>query len=221
MRDVTLAFAVLSTEALPLPPVSRHSCSGSKRPRATPGRPGYRSPSAGRGPTKQIAFIQHGPARRIAVDDQPSELTRKIAGLRPSRISAKVAASAWLRSITLPVRTARRTCGTIKRHAPAHLVIDHAARFVPHNAKIRAARRRFFQHGICGVDPALWLGPFTKKTSRPKFVIGNQIGNTHDLLDFTVMQIGSRIEFPERLGIKPDKIRIDPGLIMDVARFAD
>ena len=36
-----------------------------------------------------------------------------MAGLSPSRISAKVAASACRRSITLPVRTARRTCGTI------------------------------------------------------------------------------------------------------------
>ena len=106
-------------------------------------------------------------------------------------------------------------------HPPAHLVIDHAARFVPRHAEIRTARSRFFQHGICSIDPPLWLRPFTKKPSRAKFVIGNQVGDADDLLDFTIVQAGNRIEFPIGLGIKPYKIRIDAGLIMDVSGFAD
>src|SRR6188474_1276164 len=84
-----------------------------------------------------------------------------------------------------------------------------------------AARCGFFQHGICSIDPALWLRPFAKKSSRAKLVVGNEIRNADDLLDFTVMQAGNRIEFPIGLRVKPHKVRIDPGLIMDVAAFAD
>src|SRR5690349_17227219 len=73
-----------------------------------------------------------------------------------------------------------------KTHPTAHLFIDHAALFVPYDAEICATRGGFFQHGICRIDPALRLRPFAVETARPKFIIGNEIGNTDDLLDIAV-----------------------------------
>ena len=111
--------------------------------------------------TKEIDLIERGTARRIAVHDRTVGVNEKSRGSDhrecPRCRRFRLAEIDHLAG-------ANRTPNVRhdESHATTHVIIDHAARFVPQDAEIRAARRGFFQHGICSIDPALWLRPLAK-----------------------------------------------------------
>ena len=70
-----------------------------------------------------------------------------------------------------------------QRHPPAHFVVDHAARLVPHHAEKRATRRGFLDHRARHVDPAMRPRPLAVKAAAAKFVVGHDIRGAHDLRD--------------------------------------
>ena len=72
---------------------------------------------------------------------RPPASTRNMPALRPSRVSANVAASAVLRSISPADQHRAANMRDDEPHAPARLVVDEAIPLVPEDAEQGSARR--------------------------------------------------------------------------------
>src|SRR5262245_4666873 len=158
---------------------------------------------------KKVTFVERGPACRVAVHDRPIGIDEKDRGAETVEYVSKCCRFRLAEIDHLAGANRTPHVRHDETHAATHLIIDHAACFVAHDAEIRTARRGFFQHGICRIDPALWLRPFTIKAAGSKLVIGNEIRDTDNLLDFTFGETGNGIESPIGLGVEPYKVRID------------
>ena len=153
---------------------------------------------------------------------RPDASIRQIPALRPSSVSAKVAACADLRSISLPTSTARRMCGTIRLHAPARFVVDDAVAFAAEYPEQRRRGHRLVQHRGNEIDQALRLGPLLVELRFQKFVIGHQIRGRDRLPDIGEVMAGrGGIELYVFFEIEIPIIRIDAGIVIDIAGSGD
>ena len=104
------------------------------------------------------------------------------------------------------------------RHAPAHLVIDHApAR--EHGHEHRTAQVRILQHDVRRIDTALRPQPFLIEASPAVFVEADEIRDTHDAPE--ARQDRQRIEPGIGIRIKPDIMGIGAAVIMRHPGLAD
>ena len=125
--------------------------------------------------TKEVTFVEHRAARCIAVYDQAIGVDQKDRGAQTVENIGESGRFGLAEIDDLAGPNRAPNMRHDETHAATHFIINHTARFVPHHAEIGAACCGFFQHGICRIDPALWLRPFPVEAPCPKLVIGNEI----------------------------------------------